>query len=166
MGIVLASALFITTLTLIQTAVIMGTGVVLGAGIPSGLGLLVVGAIIVLLVLGVTALSLGLAFALPGHIELLAAIFIVNLPLLFASTALAPLSFMPPWLQWIAALNPLSYAIEPIRYLYLHSEWSWSSTVLAAPFGNVSFGASLLVLLGIDLILLIATQPLLRRRMA
>ncbi len=165
-SIVLASALFITTLTLIQTAVIMGTGVVLGAGIPSGLGLLVVGAIIVLLVLGVTALSLGLAFALPGHIELLAAIFIVNLPLLFASTALAPLSFMPPWLQWIAALNPLSYAIEPIRYLYLHSEWSWSSTVLAAPFGNVSFGASLLVLLGIDLILLIATQPLLRRRMA
>ncbi|MEM1426466.1 MAG: ABC transporter permease [Cyanobacteria bacterium P01_H01_bin.130] len=165
-SIVLASALFITTLTLIQTAVIMGTGVALGAGIPSGLGLLVVGAIIVLLVLGVTALSLGLAFALPGHIELLAAIFVVNLPLLFASTALAPLSFMPPWLQWIAALNPLSYAIEPIRYLYLHSEWSWGSTVLAAPFGNVSFGASLLVLLGIDLILLLAAQPLLRRRMA
>ena len=165
-SIVLASALFITTLTLIQTAVIMGTGLVLGAGIPTGLGLAVVVAIIVLLVLGVTALSLGLAFALPGHIELLAAIFVVNLPLLFASTALAPLSFMPTWLQWVAALNPLSYAIEPIRYLYLHSDWSWHSVVLAAPFGDISFGTALLVLLGMDLVLLLMTKPLLSRRIA
>ena len=50
---------------------------------------------LLLLVFAVTALSLGLAFALPGHIELLAVIFVANLPLLFASTALAPLSFMP-----------------------------------------------------------------------
>ena len=165
-SIVLASALFITTLTLLQTAVIIGAGLALGSGIPTGLGLAVVAAVIVLLVFGVTALSLGLAFALPGHIELLAAIFVVNLPLLFASTALVPLSFMPPWLQWVAALNPLSYAIEPIRYLYLHSDWTLGSIVLSAPFGDVTFGAALLVLVAMDVTLLIFTQPLLRRRMA
>ncbi|MEM9771407.1 MAG: ABC transporter permease [Cyanobacteria bacterium P01_D01_bin.73] len=165
-SIVLASALFITTLTLIQTAVIMGAGLLLGAGIPTGIGLVVVAAIIVMLVLGVTALSLGVAFALPGHIELLATIFVVNLPLLFSSTALVPISFMPLWLQWVAALNPLTYAIEPIRYLYLHSELSFSNIVLSAPFGDVSFGVALLVLLGMDLVLLAIAQPLLRRRMA
>ena len=77
-----------------------------------------VAVVLLLLVLAVTGLSLGLAFALPGHIELLAVIFVANLPLLFASTALAPLSFMPPWLAWLAALNPLSFAIEPIRAVY------------------------------------------------
>ena len=73
---------------------------------------------------------------------------------------------MPPWLQWVAALNPLSYAIEPIRYLYLHSDWTWNSVVLAAPFGDISFGTALWVLLGMDLVLLLMTKPLLSRRMA
>ena len=65
-----------------------------------------------------TAISLGLAFVLPGHIELIAVIFVLNLPLLFASTALAPISFMPYWLGWLASINPLTFAIEPIRSAY------------------------------------------------
>lgn len=165
-SIVAASALFIATLTLVQTGAIVATAALLGAGLPGLLGLAVVLAIVVLLVLGVTALSLGLAFALPGHVELIAAIFITNLPLLFASTALAPLGFMPPWLQWIAALNPLSYAIEPIRYVYLHADASLGGVVMTAPFGEVTFGAALLVLLVFDAVALTLVQPLLRRRMA
>jgi ABC-2 type transport system permease protein len=109
---------------------------------------------------------LGLAFALPGHIELIAVIFVTNLPLLFASTALAPLSFMPKWLQIVASLNPLSYAIEPIRYLYTHGDWSLSSIVMQTPWASITFGGSLLVLLGFDAVVLLAIQPLLRRRFA
>ncbi len=116
--------------------------------------------------LGVTAISLGLAFALPGHIELIAVIFVTNLPLLFASTALAPLSFMPQWLQVIATLNPLSYAIEPIRYLYLHSSWGLSSVVMQAPWGDVTFGGALLVLFGFAVVALLSIQPQLRRTLA
>lgn len=165
-SIVLASATFIVTLSLIQAAIIIGAGAFLGAGLPGTLGLGMIALIIFMLVLGVTGLSLGLAFALPGHIELLAVIFVTNLPLLFASTALAPLSFMPGWLQIVASLNPLSYAIEPIRYLYLYSDWSLSSVVMEAPFGDISFGAALLVLLVFDIVTLTAIQPLLRRRFA
>jgi ABC-2 type transporter. len=109
----------------------------LGAGFPGIAGLGAIALIVLLLVLGVTGLSLGLAFALPGHVELIAVIFVTNLPLLFASTALAPLSFMPEWLQVVVTLNPLSYAIEPIRYLYLHSDWSLASVVMQAPWGTV-----------------------------
>ncbi|HEY9646053.1 MAG TPA: ABC transporter permease [Chroococcidiopsis sp.] len=61
-SIVLASAIFIATLSLIQTAVIIAMSAVLGAGLPSALGLALVMAIVLTLVLGVTALSLGLAF--------------------------------------------------------------------------------------------------------
>lgn len=165
-SIVAASAIFIVTLSLIQTAVIVTASAFLGTGLPGAAGISAIALIVLLLVVGVTALSLGLAFALPGHIELIAVIFVTNLPLLFASTALAPLSFMPKWLQVVATLNPLSYAIEPIRYLYLHSDWSLSSVVMQAPWGSITFGAALLVLVGFDVVILLAIQPLLRRRFA
>jgi ABC-2 type transport system permease protein len=73
---------------------------------------------------------------------------------------------MPKWLQVVATLNPLSYAIEPIRYLYIHESWSLGSVVMAAPFGEVTFGAALLVLLGFAIAILLLIQPLLRRRFA
>jgi ABC-2 type transport system permease protein len=165
-SIVLASAIFITTLSLIQTTAIIGLSALLGAGLPNALGLSVVVLIVLLLVLGVTALSLGLTFALPGHIELLAVIFVTNLPLLFASTALVPLAFMPTWLQIVASLNPLSFAIEPIRYVYLHSDWSLASIVMEAPWGNLSLGMTLLLLVGFDAIALISIQRLLQRKLA
>ena len=165
-SIVLASAIFIVTLSLIQTTTIVIAGAFLGAGLPNALGLVAIAFIVLLLVVGVTSLSLGLAFSLPGHVELIAVIFVANLPLLFASTALAPLSFMPKWLQVVASLNPLSYAIEPVRYLYLHGDWGLSSVVMQAPFGTITFGGALLVLIGFDLLAVLVVQPLLRRTLA
>ncbi len=162
-SIVLASALYIMTLTLVQTAVIVAMSTFLGSGLPGAGGLAIVALIVVLMVLAVTALSLGLAFTLPGHIELIAAIFVTNLPLLFASTALAPLTFMPTWLQWIASLNPLTYAIEPIRYLYLHSHWGWNDVVMQAPFGDVTMAGALLTLVGFCLTSIVLIQPSLKR---
>jgi ABC-2 type transport system permease protein len=165
-SIVAASAIYIIALSFLQAVVIVTASAFLGAGLPNLPGLGMIGLIIFLLVVGVTALSLGLAFALPGHIELIAVIFVMTLPLLFASTALAPLSFMPGWLQVVACLNPLSYAIEPIRYLYLHSNWSLASIVMEAPWASISFGGALLVLLTFAAGVLLAIQPLLRRRFA
>lgn len=165
-SIVLASAIFIVSQSLLQAAVIVAVAAFLGAGLPNAAGLGAIALIVFLLALGVTGLSLGLAFALPGHIELIAVIFVTNLPLLFASTALAPLSFMPKWLQVVAAINPLSYAIEPIRYLYFHTNWSLSSIVMQAPWGAVTFGGAILVLLGFSVVALLSIQPLLRRTLA
>ena len=165
-SIVLASAIYMVVLSFVQTLAIVLASAALGSGWPGPFGLLTIATIVFLLVLAVTGLSLGLTFALPGHIELLAVIFLVNLPLLFASTALAPLSFMPGWLAWIASLNPLTYAIEPIRYIYLHSYWTASSIVLEAPWGNVSFIQAFSVMVVFAIFALAIIQPLLRRRMA
>jgi ABC-2 type transport system permease protein len=163
-SIVAASTIYIIVLSFIQTVVIVGASALLGAGLPNLVGLTAIALIVLLIVLGVTALSLGLAFALPGHIELIAIIFVTNLPLLFASTALAPLSFMAQWLQIVASLNPLTYAIEPIRYLYLQTDWGLDSIVLQSPWAAMSFGQVLGVLLLFDALVLLLIQPLLRRR--
>jgi ABC-2 type transport system permease protein len=164
-SIVFASAIFITTLSLLQTAAIILVSALLGTMLPNLASLALVVLIILLLSLAVTAISLGLAFALPGHIELLAVIFVTNLPLLFASTALAPLSFMPGWLQVIACLNPLSYAIEPIRYAYLHADWTLSSGIMAAPWGTMTIAHSLLLLVGLNGVVFLAIRPLLKRKL-
>jgi ABC-2 type transport system permease protein len=165
-SIVLASAIFIISQSLIQAVVIVTAAAFLGAGLPNALGLATIALIVLMLGLGVTALSLGLAFTLPGHIELIAVIFVTNLPLLFASTALAPLSFMPNWLQIVASLNPLSYAIEPIRYLYFHKDWNLDSLVMQSPWGGVTFGGALLILSGFAIVALLIIQPRLRRTLA
>ena len=164
-SIVLASVIYITTLSLVQSLAIMGTAALLGYGWPglAGLGLVIL--TLLLLVFAVTALSLGLAFALPGHIELIAVIFVANLPLLFASTALAPLSFMPPWLGWLAALNPLTFAIEPIRAAYA-GPLDLSAVLLQAPYGPVSGYVCLMVLMVLTVGLFLLIRPLLNRKLA
>jgi ABC-2 type transport system permease protein len=164
--VVFASAIFIISQSLLQSAVIVAAAAFLGAGLPDAVGLGAIALIVFLLSLGVTAISLGLAFALPGHIELIAVIFVTNLPLLFASTALAPLAFMPKWLQIVATLNPLSYAIEAIRYLYTHATWGLNSVVMHAFWGDVTFGGALLVLLGFAVVALLSIQPRLRQTLS
>jgi ABC-2 type transport system permease protein len=164
-SIVLASVLYITALSLVQSLAIMGTAAALGYGWPGAAGLVLVLVTLLLLVFAVTALSLGLAFALPGHIELIAVIFVANLPLLFASTALAPLSFMPAWLGWLAALNPLTFAIEPIRAAYAGSI-SLQAVVLEAPYGQLTAGVCLAILAGLAAGLFLLIRPLLDRKLS
>ena len=163
-SIVLASVLYITVLSLVQSLAIMATAWVLGYGWPGGVGLLLVLVTLLLLVFAVTGLSLGLAFALPGHIELIAVIFVANLPLLFASTALAPMSFMPNWLGWLAALNPLTFAIEPIRAAYA-GPFRLTDVVLNAPYGSLSAAACLGILAALAVGLFLAIRPLLDRKL-
>lgn len=165
-SIVAASTIYIITLSFLQTIVIITASAFIGAGLPSIFGLSAIALIVFLIVLGVTGLSLGFAFALPGHIELLAVIFVINLPLLFASTALAPLSFMAGWLQIIASLNPLTYAIEPIRYIYQNADWSFVSIVINTPWGDLNFATVLLLLFAFDVVILLSIKPLLSRRFA
>ena len=163
-SIVLASVLYITSLSLVQSLAIMATAALLGYGWPGGVGMLLVLITLLLLVFAVTALSLGLAFALPGHIEFIAVIFVANLPLLFASTALAPLSFMPSWLGWLASLNPLTFAIEPIRAAY-SGQFSLTAVVLEAPYGDITAGSCLMVLACLAVGLFLLIRPLLDRKL-
>lgn len=164
-SVILASVAHIGAISLIQSIIIMIAAGLLGYGWPSGMGTLTAILTLSILTIGVTALSLGLAFALPGHIELLAITFLINLPLLFSSTALAPLEFMPVVLKWLACINPLTYAIEPIRAAY-QGPVSFSTIVLQAPFGDISAGSCIWILLILTVAILILTRPLLHRKLS
>ncbi len=164
-SIIFASVIYITSISLLQSIAIMGTASLLGYGWPGASGVLVVLITLLLLVFAVTALSLGLAFALPGHIELIAVIFVVNLPLLFASTALAPISFMPAWLGWLASINPLTFAIEPIRAAY-GGPVDLSVVVLHAPYGEVNGFECLGILVVLTIGLFLMISPILNRKLS
>lgn len=43
----------------------------------------------------------------------------LTMPIFFASNAIYPTAMMPPWLQAIARLNPLSYEVDGLRALML-----------------------------------------------
>ena len=164
-SIIFASVIYITSISILQSLAIMLTASLLGYGWPGITGFLFVLLTLMILVFAVTALSLGLAFSLPGHIELIAVIFVVNLPLLFASTALAPISFMPTWLGWLAAVNPLTFAIEPIRAAY-SSPLNLDKVLIQAPYGDLNGYECLTVLIVLTIGLFFLISPLLNRKLS
>lgn len=44
---------------------------------------------------------------------------LMTMPLFFASNAIYPIDIMPPWLQAIARINPLTYLVDALRELML-----------------------------------------------
>jgi len=49
----------------------------------------------------------------------------MTVPMLFMSSALFPLEFVPPWLRVLGHLNPVTYAIDPMRILVVRG-WEWA----------------------------------------
>nr|QCI05220.1 hypothetical protein [Centroceras clavulatum] len=121
--ILLKDSLLISSLICIITTTILQTFFIIAFNIYNLQCIISTGKIytiiitITLITISVASISIAFAFILPGHIEFLAILLLINLPTLFSSTALAPLSFMPYWLQIITSLNPLTYAIEILRYI-------------------------------------------------
>lgn len=125
-----SSSLFITTITMLQTFTIILFSLNLFKYNLNNNKLYLLILVTLLITSSISNISIGLAFILPGHIEFLALILIINLPMLFSSTALAPLYFMPYWLQIVASLNPLTYGIESIRFISIVPNWNYASTVI------------------------------------
>ena len=118
-----------------------------------------------LIIIIVSNISLGLAFILPGHIEFLAFTFIINLPMLFASTALAPLYFMPYWLQIISKFNILTYAIESMR-LIISTEHNYYNMSIIDIFNiNLNLYNILTLLILINLFTIITTTHLINNKL-
>ena len=127
-SILFATMLFIICVTMLQTLIILGYSFKSFTQIIYTYKLYIILTISLLITTITSSISLSFAFMLPGHIEFLAFILIINLPMLFASTALAPLYFMPHWLQMLAKINVLTYAIEATRYITTSK--SFNSTII------------------------------------
>nr|YP_009396875.1 hypothetical protein [Ophidocladus simpliciusculus]ARW66061.1 hypothetical protein [Ophidocladus simpliciusculus] len=117
-----------------------------------------------IIIIKISNISIYNAFILPGHIEFIAlTTLFINLPTLFASTALAPLSFMPYWLQIITCLNPLTYAIEIIRYSNLNANiLSLNTTIINTLWFQVQIKEGLIILIFLSIISFLLTQKIIK----
>lgn len=100
---------------LVQAWVVLGVAWLLGvelvvspALLPAGLGLAFFAAFL-------AGISSGLALRARAPEAMGAFIHLVNMPLLFSSTALVPDREMPDWLAQVAQVNPLTLAVEAWR---------------------------------------------------
>jgi ABC-2 type transport system permease protein len=122
LSILMGNALSTVTKSLFQAIVIFVVGVLVGAQVnlnPVGwLGGL---ALVAGYGLGFAGIALSLASKTdnPGAYHTM--IMLLNLPLLFLSNALYPLSWLPKWMQIGALINPTSYVIDGVRQMVLEN---------------------------------------------
>ena len=146
---------FVMAVTTMQVLIILGLAALLGVRLATGLpGVAMILVIGMLFGLGLIAISLSLAFTMGGHGDFFSLIGFITLPLIFLSSALAPLEAMPGWMQIIARLNPMTYTIEAVRALVLEG-WAWEKVVQVVA-----------ILIVFDVVCLIAGSRVLKRRMA
>ncbi|MEM4297269.1 MAG: ABC transporter permease, partial [Nitrososphaerota archaeon] len=69
--------------------------------------------------LGMSSLFISLGIRLKSWESQMAVMNLLNLPLMFASNALYPIRLMPSWLQTVASINPISYAVDAVRQAML-----------------------------------------------
>jgi ABC-2 type transport system permease protein len=122
LSILLGNTLTIVTKSLFQAIVIFIVALLMGTQLANNpLGWL--GGIVLVAGYGIGFAGIALAFASktndPGAYH--AVIFLLNLPLLFLSNALYPLSSLPQWMQIGARLNPTTYVVDGIRQMVLQN---------------------------------------------
>jgi len=105
-----------------QATIILILAVIFGLQVSSTfslLNILGVYAAIFLLSVGLSSVFLALALRSTRQETQMAIVNLINLPLMFASNSLFPISIMPNWIQVIVRVNPVSYLTDALRQLII-----------------------------------------------
>jgi ABC-2 type transport system permease protein len=106
----------------VQALVILALSAALGADFDwNPLRIIAALAIVVIGAAFFACLSMAIAGIVLARERLMGIGQMITMPLFFASTALYPRHAMPGWLQVVSELNPLSYEINALRGLLLHT---------------------------------------------
>ena len=86
-------------------------------------GFVAAGVALAVLAAGFVSIFEAIGFNVDNQEIMFSIVNLINLPLMFASPVLFPVKQMPWWLQDIARVNPLTYAVDIVRYnlLGLHT---------------------------------------------
>jgi len=120
LSILMGNAMSTMTKSLFQAIIILIIGVLMGARLNSNPlgwlgGLVLVGGY----GLGFSGLALSMASQTDNPGAYHSMIMLFNLPMLFLSNALYPLSSLPAWMRIGALINPTSYVIDGVRQMML-----------------------------------------------
>jgi len=75
--------------------------------------------IIIAVSVALSSVFMMLGFLTDSHELLFSIANLVNLPLMFTSSALFPVNQMPEWLRLIATVNPLTYGADLVRFFLI-----------------------------------------------
>jgi ABC-2 type transport system permease protein len=134
-----------------QACVVALLGIALGARPdPALLPLLLAVLELALFALGYASLSCWIALRTRAQESMAVFVHLVNMPLLFTSTALVPSRQMPPWLETLAAWNPLTLVANALREAMLFHRIPDPTHLLPlALFGVLLFAAACAAMRGI-----------------
>ncbi len=113
------------------------------------LNILGVYAFLFLLCVGLSSLFIAINIRSRSSETPLAVMNLLNMPLTFTSSAFFPIDRMPPWLQTVARVNPLSYTIDGCRQLLISNSIDFGT--LAFQYAYVGIFATVLATVGIVL---------------
>ncbi len=118
LSILLGNAASTSTKALLQALLMLVIGMLMGVRLTGNpLGWLVALLLVALFTLGFSGLALAVASVSRSIMGYHGMIFLLNLPVLFASNALYPLDVLPPWMRTLVLFNPTTYLIDAVRSL-------------------------------------------------
>ncbi len=119
-ALVLGKALSAGVRALSQAIIIYLLALLLGVKVNwSPLALLAVLLVVVLSASFFSTFSLIIACLVKTRERFMGIGQVLTMPLFFASNAIYPISIMPPWLQIVSHINPLTYEVDALRALML-----------------------------------------------
>lgn len=126
---------------LIQSAAVLLLALLLGARLHPGPVALLMGLVCVaLFAVAFSCLSASFALQVRAQEAMATFVHLVNMPLLFTSTALVPRGRMPDWLATVSRFNPLTLTVDAWRGALLHGEMpALRSLLLLAALAAVLF---------------------------
>ncbi len=134
-SVILSRFLFVMAITAMQILVILGVAFLFGVSAETGiLGIALILVIGMLFGVGLTAISMAMAFSVKSHGDFFSVLGFLSLPMIFLSSALVPLVAMPAWMKTLAFFNPMTWVIDAIRPLIL-TGWSEALPQVAIALG-------------------------------
>lgn len=151
-AIILSKVLSATLRAMFQASIILLIAIPFGFTVGAAftpLNILGVYAFLFLLCIGLSSLFIAINIRSRNNETPMAVMNLLNMPLTFASSAFFPISNMPSWLQAVASVNPLSYAIDGCRQLLINDTINYSNLIIQ--YAYVGIFALILASVGIVL---------------
>lgn len=118
-----------------QTSIVLGIAFLMGATFATGVpGVLVIYLIVVGFGVAWSGLTMTVGLATKSNETVSVVGTLLTFPLMFTSTALLPVSFLPRWMQTVTQYNPISYMSDAARSLMVSG---FDGTVLLQAFAVI-----------------------------
>ncbi|MEM3641278.1 MAG: ABC transporter permease [Candidatus Bathyarchaeia archaeon] len=119
-ALILGDVLSSTATLAMQALAVFSLSFLMGARVATGLGGVILTITIVsLLGISLASLSNALVIATKKEEPLVVVASLITLPLMFLSSVMLPNDFAPEWIKTAMKFNPVNYAIEAVRPLFL-----------------------------------------------